>query len=176
MGYLCVAKNSLGESDGTIKLSERDAPPVIYTNPTPMSPPDDFKQLSSKEKEIHGKKYNVGNEKGYRETLQGRESNGNHNSFDEKALDTYSPFFQGQDSDEHIKEDTQGSYNGGHTNGRQRNPDENFSNRKYHINNGSSRCLLYSPTIFSLLPMLINLSNILHYFSRRTLVVVRMVC
>ena len=84
--------------------TERDAPPVIYTNPTPMSPPDDFKQISSKEKEFHGKKYNVGNEKGYRETLQGRESNGNHNSFDEKALDTYSPFFQGQDSDEHIKE------------------------------------------------------------------------
>merc|ERR1719322_758301 len=100
-----LQKNSLGESDGTIKLSEREAPPVLYTNPPPLSPPDDFEQLSASENDSFDKKNNYRLEDGNRKNIRLSENGRRKNSFGAKQLNTYSPFFQNQDLDEFGKDE-----------------------------------------------------------------------
>merc|ERR1712150_368854 len=77
------------------------------------------------------------------------------NSFDAKQLNTYSPFFQNQDSDEIDKEDTKWVRNGSQKSGRDGEENINHSNHIYHINNGSNRGYFDTSITISLLTYLV---------------------
>ena len=81
--------------------TERSAPPVTYTNPPPLSPPDDIKHLVTDEEELYGRKYNYNYNERYQENLDWREPNDNQNLIEQKQLNTFGPFFQNQGVDGH---------------------------------------------------------------------------
>ena len=100
MKHFFVFPFSLLSSNILIDLfpcTERDAPPVQYTNPPPLSPPDDFKEISNNENKNYGKQYSYEYEEGYRKNQHRSKNNGNKNVFDGKQRNAYSPFLQNQD-------------------------------------------------------------------------------